>query len=98
MAIGSLTVTPSAAAQAYARVAGDNAGPEAPGGGGFGKALSNALNSAVQTGEQADAQAAQGLNGQGDLRRSSPPSPRRRWRCKPPSRCGTAWCKPINPS
>ena len=67
MAIGSLTVTPSAAAQAYARVAGDNAGPDTPGGGGFGEALSSALNSAVQTGEQADAQAAQGLNGQGDL-------------------------------
>ena len=67
MTIGSLTVTPSAAAQVYARVAGDNTGPEASGGGGFGKALSSALNSAVQTGEQADAQAAQGLNGQADL-------------------------------
>jgi flagellar hook-basal body complex protein FliE len=67
MTIGSLTVTPSAAAQAYARVTGDGSGPQASGGGGFGGALSNALNSAVQTGEQADAQAAQGLNGQGDL-------------------------------
>ena len=66
MTIGSLTVTPSAAAQAYARVAGDNTAPEASSGG-FGKALSSALNSAVQTGEQADAQAAQGLNGQADL-------------------------------
>lgn len=64
MAIGSLTVTPGAAAQAYARVATDNS---VPGGEGFGAALSHALNGVVQTGEQADAAAAQGLNGQGDL-------------------------------
>lgn len=64
MAVGSLTVTPSAAAQAYARVAGDNASTS---GESFGTALSNALSGVVQTGEQADAQAAQGLNGQGDL-------------------------------
>jgi flagellar hook-basal body complex protein FliE len=64
MAIGSLTVTPSAAAQAYARVATDHsdAGNQS-----FGSALSSALNGAVQTSQQADAQAAQGLNGQGDL-------------------------------
>ena len=64
MAVGSLTVTPSGAAQAYARVATDHS---VPGGESFGTALSNALDSAVQTGQQADAQAAQGLNGQGDL-------------------------------
>ena len=64
MAIGALTVTPSAAAQAYARTA---AGNSPTGTEGFGTALSNALNSAVQTGEQADTQAAQGLNGQGNL-------------------------------
>ena len=64
MAIGSLTVTPNAAAQAYARVATDNT---VPGSAGFGAALSTALGSAVQVGQQADAQAAQGLNGQGDL-------------------------------
>jgi flagellar hook-basal body complex protein FliE len=68
MAIGSLTVTPNAAAQAYARVASDGS---AAGSGtsseGFGAALSNALGSAVQTGQQADAMAAQGLKGQGDL-------------------------------
>ena len=64
MAVGSITVTPSSAAQAYARVATDNA---VPGGESFGTALSNALDSAVQTGQQADAQASQGLNGQGDL-------------------------------
>jgi flagellar hook-basal body complex protein FliE len=69
MAIGSLTVTPNAAAQAYARVAsGDSvAGNSSAGSKGFGAALSNALGSAVQTGQQADAMAAQGLNGPGDL-------------------------------
>jgi flagellar hook-basal body complex protein FliE len=67
MAIGSLTVTPSAAASAYARV---DSGADATSSGGetsFGAALSNALNGVVQTGQTADAQAAQGLNGQGDL-------------------------------
>lgn len=64
MAIGSLTVTPSSAAQAYARVATDKS---VAGGESFGTALSNALNGVVQTGQHADAQAAQGLNGQGDL-------------------------------
>lgn len=67
MAVGSLTVTPSAAAQAYARVDSGLSAPGTAGGTSFAAALSNALNSVVQTGEQADAQAAQGLNGQGDL-------------------------------
>jgi flagellar hook-basal body complex protein FliE len=64
MAIGSLNVSPNAAAQAYAKVASDNS---VPGSESFGTALSNALGGAVQTGQQADAQAVQGLNGQGDL-------------------------------
>jgi flagellar hook-basal body complex protein FliE len=68
MAIGALSVTPNAAAAAYARV---DSGLSSPGSGAdgtsFGTALSNALNGAVQTGQQADTQAAQGLNGQGDL-------------------------------
>ncbi len=67
MAIGSLTVTPAAAAQAaqaYSRVA---TGDAATGGQSFGNALSNILGGALQTGQQADAQAAQALNGQGDL-------------------------------
>jgi flagellar hook-basal body complex protein FliE len=66
MAADSLTVSPAAAAQAYARVA---AAPtdSAQGNEGFGTALSNALNSAMETGQQADAQAAEGLGGQGDL-------------------------------
>jgi flagellar hook-basal body complex protein FliE len=68
MAIGSLTVTPNAAAEAYARVASDSAsGNSGAGSESFGTALSDALGGAVQTGQQADAAAAQGLNGQGDL-------------------------------
>ena len=69
MAVGSLTVTPNAAAQAYAKVAsGDSpSGDSGAGAEGFGAALSHALGSAVQTGQQADAMAVQGLNGQGDL-------------------------------
>ena len=68
MSANGLTVSPAAAAQAYARVAepvaadGTAAGDES-----FGTALSNALNGALQSGQQADTQAAQGLNGQGDL-------------------------------
>ena len=71
MAVNSLTITPSAAAQAYARVAGgenaDSASTSAADGQSFGAALSNALGGVVQTGQQADAQAALALNGQGDL-------------------------------
>jgi flagellar hook-basal body complex protein FliE len=68
MAIGSLTVSPNAAAQAYAQVAAGNvSGNSSTGSESFGAALSDALGSAVQTGQQADAAAAQGLNGQGDL-------------------------------
>jgi flagellar hook-basal body complex protein FliE len=64
MAIGSLTVSPNAAAAAYARVAADDS---VPGSESFGAALSNAIGGAVQAGQQADVQAAQGLNGHGDL-------------------------------
>jgi flagellar hook-basal body complex protein FliE len=65
MAINALTVTPSAAAAAYARVAAGDA-PDT-GSESFGTALSNALGSAVQAGQQADVATAAGLNGQGDL-------------------------------
>jgi flagellar hook-basal body complex protein FliE len=72
MAVNSLTITPSAAAQAYARVAGGEnadsaASTSAADGQSFGAALSNALGGVVQTGQQADAQTALALNGQGDL-------------------------------
>ncbi len=68
MAIGALTVSPNAAAAAYARVDSGSSGAIAGGGGtSFGDALSSALNGVVQTGHQADAQALQGLNGQGDV-------------------------------
>jgi flagellar hook-basal body complex protein FliE len=68
MAVNALTVTPSAAASAYARVAGgDDSGDSGSGLQSFGAALSNALGGVVQTGQQADAQAVQGLTGQGDV-------------------------------
>ena len=61
-----LTVTPSGAAQAYARVA---AGDQAQGDGqnGFGAVLGRALDGVVQAGHQADAQAVTAINGGGNL-------------------------------
>jgi flagellar hook-basal body complex protein FliE len=52
--IPTITVTPSAAAGAYARV---DSGDQATSGGGFGGALQRALVGVVETGHQADAQA-----------------------------------------
>ena len=57
-----MTITPSGAAQAYARVAG---GEETDNG--FGAALGRALNGVVQTGHQADQQAMQAISGGGDI-------------------------------
>lgn len=70
MTIPTLTVTPSGAAQAYARVAagvggGDGGGGE--GAGGFGAALGRALDGVVQAGHQADAQSVKAINGAGNF-------------------------------
>ncbi len=62
--IPTITVTPSAAAGAYARVDG---GDQAAGGGGFGGALQRALQGVVDTGHQADAQAMTAIAGGGNL-------------------------------
>jgi len=62
--IPTITVTPSAAAGAYAKVDG---GAEAPSGGGFGGALQRALEGVVETGHQADAQAMTAIAGGGNL-------------------------------
>jgi flagellar hook-basal body complex protein FliE len=60
--IPTITVTPSAAAGAYARVdGGDQTG------GGFGGALQRALQGVVETGHQADAQAMTAIAGGGNL-------------------------------
>lgn len=63
-------ITPSGAAQAYARVAaGDQAQGAVQGGdqNGFGAVLGRALDGVVQAGHQADAQAVTAINGGGNL-------------------------------
>lgn len=60
--IPGVSVTPRAAADAYART---DAGPDA--GEGFGAMLGNALNEAVAQGHEADQQAVAAINGTGDL-------------------------------
>jgi len=63
--IASITVTPSAAADAYRRAAaGDGAGEAA---GGFGAVLQRAIQGAVVTGHDAEAKATAGLQGDGNL-------------------------------
>jgi flagellar hook-basal body complex protein FliE len=57
--IPSMTITPSAAARAYART--DS------GGAGFGATLQQAMQNAVETGHQADQQAMHALTGGGNL-------------------------------
>lgn len=61
-AIPSMTITPSAAARAYAQTNGATAGD-----GGFGATLQRAMQSAVDSGHQADQQAMHALTGGGNL-------------------------------
>ncbi len=63
--IPTITVTPSAAAQAYARAA--NSGGQAPNDGSFGATMQQALEQAVETGHAAEDQATQALKGGGNL-------------------------------
>ena len=74
MSASPLAMTPAGAANAYARVqgglgpvgdAGDAAG--AADGTEFGSTLQRALEGVVRTGHDADAQAAQGINGEGNI-------------------------------
>ena len=66
MTLPIVTITPSGAAQAYARVAsGDQAQGE--GQSDFGAVLGRALDGAVQAGHRADAQAITAINGGGNL-------------------------------
>jgi flagellar hook-basal body complex protein FliE len=62
--IPSVVVTPSAAAEAYARTAREAAGGAAPD---FGATMEQALDQAVQTGHAADNQAMQAISGGGNL-------------------------------
>lgn len=65
MTIPTLTVTPTGAAQAYARVA--SGGSEGTGGADFGAALGRAMESVVQAGHVADTQSMQAIAGGGNL-------------------------------
>ena len=64
--IPTITVTPSAAASAYAKT---DLGTAGSGGAGtdFGASLTQALQGAIDTGHQADAQAVQAISGGGNL-------------------------------
>ena len=63
--IPSITVTPGAAAGAYARV--DSGAVGAAGGGDFGATMQRALQGAVDAGHDADAKSMQAISGQGNL-------------------------------
>ena len=62
MTVPTLSVSPSGAAQAYARVAGG-----AEGAGGFGEVLGRALEGVVQAGHEADSQSMRAIAGGGNL-------------------------------
>jgi len=65
--IPTITVTPSAAAQAYARSAASGGGGQAPNDGSFGATMQQAMEQAVETGHAAEEQATQALKGGGNL-------------------------------
>lgn len=64
--VPTIVITPSAAAEAYAKVDRGEAGGGG-GSGGFGATLQRALEGAVETGHEADAQAMQAISGGGNL-------------------------------
>ncbi len=74
---GRILASPSAAASAYAQVqgsggaggiaGGDGFGTDVASGGGFGATLEQALQGVVQSGHAADAAAAKGISGEGNL-------------------------------
>jgi flagellar hook-basal body complex protein FliE len=66
--IPAIVVTPSAAAEAYAKVSrGTYGGTPNDAGGSFGATMQQALEQAVQTGHTADDQAAKAISGGGNL-------------------------------
>lgn len=68
MTVTSITVTPSGAAGAYARVqSGDLSGVSGSSGAGFGDVLGRALSGVVDAGHQADTKSMQAIAGQGNL-------------------------------
>ncbi len=67
MTIAPLSMTPSAAAQAYRSVDGGSAAAGAAGGTDFGSMLQHAVQGAVDAGTNADTQAAQAISGHGNI-------------------------------
>ncbi len=66
MSVPTLTVTPSSAANAYARV--QSGGLDAPAdGGGFGDALARAVQGVADAGHKADAESMRAIAGDGNL-------------------------------
>jgi flagellar hook-basal body complex protein FliE len=63
--IPTITVTPSAAAEAYSRAG--SAGTAGRDGGGFGATLERAMRDAVSTGHDAEAKSMQAISGEGSL-------------------------------
>ena len=62
--IPTITVTPSAAAGAYARV---DSGEQGAAGAGFGAALQRAVEGVIETGHEADSQSMEAIAGGGNL-------------------------------
>ncbi len=66
--IPTITITPSSAADAYGRVSrGELGGANGPAAGSFDATLRRAMESAVESGHKADAQAMGAISGQGNL-------------------------------
>lgn len=67
MSVPTLTVTPSGAASAYARIQNGALEGASEQGGGFGDVMTRALQSVVNSGHEADTQAARAISGEGNL-------------------------------
>jgi len=67
MSVPTLTVTPSSAANAYARVQSGGLDAPADASGGFGDALARAIQGVADTGHKADAASMQSIAGTGNL-------------------------------
>lgn len=65
--IPTLTVTPSSAVNAYARVQGGELDASPSTGGGFGDALARAMQGVADAGRKADAESVKAISGQGNL-------------------------------
>lgn len=66
MSIPTLTVTPSSAADAYARVQNGSLDAASPDGG-FGGAIARAIQGVADSGHKADAESVRAISGQGNL-------------------------------